>query len=323
MVNGTEQTPFNGVSLVYTFNDAKAASKHTTQYFEMFGNRAIYSDGWIACTRHSIPWLMVKNPPLKDDVWELYHVDEDFSEANDLAAKNPQKLKELQDLFMKEAEKNHVLPIDDRRAERFNAAIAGRPDIMGSRTSLTVYTGMTGMTENAFINVKNCHHTIDAVVDLSNANTNGVILAQAGLFGGWSLYFKNGKVHYEYNYFGVERTNIASATAVSAGRHIIKYEFTPDEAKPGAGGNCTLYVDGKKAAEGHIPKTQPFVFSADEGTDVGMDGETAVSNDYKQGDNKFTGIIEKITIDIDPSKLSKEDEEKVEQADQEAAAAED
>ena len=323
MVNGTEQTPFNGVSLVYSFSDAKAPSRHTTQYFEMFGNRAIYSDGWVACTRHSIPWLMVKNPLLKDDVWELYHVDEDFSEANNLADKNPQKLKELQDLFMKEAEKNHVLPIDDRRSERFNAAIAGRPDIMGNRTTLTVYTGMTGMTENAFINVKNRHHTIDAVVDLSNANSNGVILAQAGAFGGWTLYFKNGKAHYEYNYFGVERTNIASTTAVPAGKHVIKYEFTPDEAKPGAGGKCVLYVDNKKVAEGHIPKTEPFVFSADEGTDVGMDGETAVSKDYKQGDNKFTGMIEKITIDIDPSKLSKQDEEKVEQADEEAAAIED
>jgi arylsulfatase len=210
---GTEQTPFNGVSLVYSFSDAKAPSRHTTQYFEMFGNRAIYSDGWVACTRHSIPWLLVKNPPLKDDVWELYHVDEDFSEGNNLADKDPEKLKELQDLFMKEAEKNHVLPIDDRRSERFNATIAGRPDIMGDRTKLTVYTGMTGMTENAFINVKNRHHTIDAVVDLSNANTNGVILAQAGAFGGWTLYLKGGKPHYEYNYFGVERTNITSATA--------------------------------------------------------------------------------------------------------------
>jgi arylsulfatase len=203
---------------------------------------------------------MVKNPLLKDDVWELYHVDEDFSEANNLADKNPQKLKELQDLFMKEAEKNHVLPIDDRRSERFNAAIAGRPDIMGNRTTLTVYTGMTGMTENAFINVKNRHHTIDAVVDLSNANSNGVILAQAGAFGGWTLYFKNGKAHYEYNYFGVERTNIASTTAVPAGKHVIKYEFMPDEAKPGAGGKCVVIVDNKKVAEGHIPKTEPFVF---------------------------------------------------------------
>ena len=164
--------------------DAKAKETHTTQYFEMFGNRGIYHDGWVACTRHSIPWLMVPLPPLSKDTWELYHVAEDFSQANDLAAQNPTKLKELQDLFTKEAIKNHVLPIDDRRAERFNAAIAGRPDLMGNRTSLTVYPGMTGMAENAFINVKNRSYTITAPVELKDANTNGVIIAQAGAFGG-------------------------------------------------------------------------------------------------------------------------------------------
>src|SRR5262249_43409522 len=156
-------------------------------------------DGWIAGTRHSIPWLMVKNPPLKDDVWELYNVDEDFSEANDLASKNPQKLKELQDLFMKVAEENHVLPIDDRRSERFNAAIAGRPDLMGERTSLTVFEGMTGVMENAFINIKNRSFTVTADVELPDGKTNGVILAQAGRFGGWVIYMKDGKLHHEYN----------------------------------------------------------------------------------------------------------------------------
>jgi arylsulfatase len=160
MVDGTEQTPFSGVSFMYSFDDAKAPAKHTTQYFEMFGNRAIYHDGWVACTRHSIPWLLVANPPLKDDVWELYNVNEDFSQANNLANKNPEKLKELQKLFEEEAIKNHVYPLDDRRAERFDASIAGRPDVMGSRTSLTVYEGMTGLMENVFINTKNrfLHH---------------------------------------------------------------------------------------------------------------------------------------------------------------------
>src|SRR6185295_17874324 len=188
----------------------KAPAQHVTQYFEMFGNRAIYHDGWVACTRHSIPWLMVQNPPLKDDVWELYNVNEDFSQADNLAAKNPDKLKELQKLFNEEAAKNHVLPIDDRRAERFDAAIAGRPDLMGKRTSLTVYEGMTGLMENVFINTKNRSYTITGEVELANANTNGVIISQAGRFGGWSLYVKNGKVHHEYNYFGLERTNIGS-----------------------------------------------------------------------------------------------------------------
>src|SRR5205814_519082 len=206
-------------------------------------------------------------------------------EANDLASKNPSKLKELQDLFMKEAARNHVLPIDDRRAERFDAAIAGRPDLMGNRTSLTVYPGMIGISENAFINTKNRSYTITVPVELKDANTNGVIIAQAGAFGGWTLYMKDGKIHHEYNFFGIERTNIAGTAAIPAGKHEIRYEFIVDAPKPGSGGKCALMVDGQQVTDGRIPKTQPFAFSADEGVDVGLDGETAVSNDYKQVDN--------------------------------------
>ena len=322
-VNGTVQKPFDGTSMIYTFDNPKAKETHTTQYFEMFGNRGIYHDGWVACTRHSIPWLLTQAPPLSKDVWELYHVAEDFSEANDLAAKNPAKLRELQDLFMKEAARNHVLPIDDRRAERLNAAIAGRPDLMGDRTSLTVYAGMTGILENAFINVKNRSYTITAPVELKDANTSGVIIAQAGAFGGWVLYMKEGKLHHEYNYFGVERTNISGQTPLSPGKHEIKYEFVIDAPKPGSGGKCTLYVDGQQVAQGHIPKTQPFAFSADEGTDVGMDNETMVSNDYRQGENKFTGKILKVTIDTKPSNLSPADKKAVEDGEYMAATMED
>jgi arylsulfatase len=322
-VNGTVQRPFDGTSMVYTFDNPKAKETHTTQYFEMFGNRGIYHDGWVACTRHSIPWLMVPLPPLSKDTWELYHVAEDFSQAHDLAAQNPAKLKELQDLFTKEAIKNHVLPIDDRRSERFDASIAGRPDLMGNRTSLTVYPGMTGMAENAFINVKNRSYTITAPVELKDANTNGVIIAQAGAFGGWVLYMKDGKVHHEYNYFGVERTNIGGQTAVPSGKHEVKYEFIVDAPKPGSGGKCALYMDGQKVAEGRIPKTQPYAFSADEGADVGVDNETMVSNDYKPGENKFSGKIEKVTIDTKPSNLSAADKKSVEIAEDIAATIED
>jgi arylsulfatase A-like enzyme len=296
-VNGTEQTPFSGTSFAFSFDDAKAADRHTTQYFEMFGNRGIYDNGWVASTRHSIPWLLTTNPPLKDDVWELYNVNEDFSQANNLAASNPEKLKELQEVFNREAAKNHVFPIDDRRSERFNAEIAGRPDLMGSRTSLTVYEGMVGISENAFINMKNKNYTITSEVELKDANANGVIISQAGRFGGWVLYMKGGKVKHEYNFFGVENTNIASAKVLSAGKHEIKYEFIADAPKPGTGGKCILYVDGAKVAEGQIPKTQPFIFSADEGVDVGMDNETTVSNDYKMHENKFTGKIKRVTVD--------------------------
>lgn len=298
MVNGVEQRPMDGVSMLYSTDNAKAKDTRTTQYFEMFGNRGIYHEGWVACTRHSIPWLAVPLPPVKDDVWELYNVAEDFSQANNLAAKNPDKLKELQALFMKEAERNHVLPIDDRRVERFRADIAGRPDLLGGRKSLTVYPGMVGMLENAFINVKGVHHTVTAEVELKDEKTNGVIIAQAGYFGGWVIYMKDGKPHHEYNWFALERTNIGGDAALSPGKHTISYEFIPDSAQPGTGGKSILSVDGKKVAEAQIPKTQPFAFSGDEGADVGLDAETNVSPDYKPGlPSTFTGKIVKVTVE--------------------------
>ncbi|MBA4153800.1 arylsulfatase [Flavobacterium sp.] len=298
-VNGTEQIPFSGTSFMYSMDNEKAPEKHTTQYFEMFGNRGIYHNGWVACTRHSIPWVMGATlPALKDDVWELYNVNDDFTQNIDLAASNPKKLKELQDIFNQEAIKNNVFPIDDRRAERFNAEIAGRPDVMGSRKSLTLYEGMTGIMENVFINIKNKNYTITSEIELKDAATNGVIIAQAGRFGGWSLYMKEGKACHEYNFFGLERTKIVSPNILTAGKHTIKYEFIADSPKPAAGGKCILYIDGEKVAETQIPKTIPFVYSADEGVDVGMDNETSVSNDYKEGDNKFTGKIKKVTVDL-------------------------
>lgn len=298
VVDGIKQRPMDGVSMLYAAEDAKAKDRRTTQYFEMFGNRAIYHEGWVAATRHSIPWLNVPLPPLKDDVWELYHVDEDFSQANDLAAKNPAKLKELQAVFDKEAVRNHVFPIDDRRVERFNPALAGRPDIMGGRKTLTVYPGMKGMTENAFINVKSVAHAITAEVEVPDDKASGVILSQAGYFGGWTLYMKDGRPRHEYNFLAIERTNIGGDPALAPGKHTISYEFIPDAKKPGTGGKSILSVDGKKIAEGHIPKTQAFVFSGDEGADVGMDGETNVSPDYKPGPaSEFTGKIIKVTVE--------------------------
>lgn len=298
-VNGIAQRPMDGVSMLYSTDAPKAVERRTTQYFEMFGNRGIYHEGWVACTRHSLPWLMVPLPALKDDVWELYKVDEDFSQANNLAAKNPEKLKELQAVFDKEAVRNHVFPIDDRRSERFNPAIAGRPDLLGGRRSLTVYPGMTGMLENAFINVKSVAHAVTAEIEVPDDKTNGVIIAQAGYFGGWVLYMKDGKPRHEYNFFALERTNIgADTTALAPGKHTVSYEFIPDENKPGTGGKSILSVDGQKVAEGQIPKTQPFFFSGDEGADVGMDGETNVSTDYQPGrPSTFTGKIIKVTVE--------------------------
>jgi len=322
-VNGAVQRPFDGTSMVYSFDDASAKETHTTQYFEMFGNRGIYHEGWVAAARHSIPWVIAPLPPLEKDRWELYHVADDFSEANDLAAKNPAKLKELQALFTQQAVRNHVLPIDDRRSERFDPAVAGRPDLMGPRTTLTVYPGMHGMAENVFINVKNRPYTITAEVELRDAATRGAIIAQAGAFGGWTLYMKDGRIHHEYNFFGVERTNIGGTDVLAPGHHTIVYAFSPDAAMPGAGGNCTLSVDGTQVAAGHIPKTQPYAFSGDEGVDVGLDGETAVSSDYAQGDNAFTGRIVKVTVSTKPSGLSAADQKVVGEAEAKSGAASD
>ncbi|MFO0689445.1 MAG: arylsulfatase [Myxococcota bacterium] len=295
-VNGTKQRPMDGVSMVYTFDDAKAADRRTTQYFEMFGNRAIYHDGWVAATRHSIPWLMVPLPPFDQDRWELYHVARDFSQSTDLAAKNPEKLKQLQALFVEEAIKNHVFPLDDRRSERFNAAIAGRPDLMGSRTSLTLYEGMTGISENAFLNVKGRSHALTAEIEVPAKGAEGVIIAQAGRFGGWSLYMKGGRVHHVYNYGGLERSVVASPKPLAPGRHTIAYAFDYDGGPPGSGGTSRLAVDGQSVGEVRVPKTMPFAYSADEGVDVGVDNETPVTEDYRARDNRFTGRIEQVTI---------------------------
>lgn len=295
-VNGTAQRPMDGVSMLYTFDDPKAADRRTTQYFEMFGNRAIYHEGWVAATRHSIPWLMVPLPPFDQDRWELYQVEKDFSQSKDLAARHPEKLKQLQARFVEEALANHVFPLDDRRSERFNAAIAGRPDLMGSRTSLTLYEGMTGISENAFLNVKGRSHQLTAEIDVPATGAEGVIIAQAGRFGGWSLYMKGGRVHHVYNYGGLERTVVSTSKPLAPGRHTIAYDFAYDGGPPGSGGTSRLAVDGRAVGEVHVPRTMPFAYSADEGVDVGRDNETPVTEDYAARDNAFSGRIERVTI---------------------------
>lgn len=300
-VNGVVQAPIEGVSMLNTFNDAKAKDNHLTQYFEIFGNRAIYHDGWLAGTIHKAPWESEPRAALENDTWELYDARNDFSLTNDLAAKDPQKLKKMQGLFMKEAEKYNVLPIDDRGLERTNPALAGRPDLMAGRTSLTVYEGMAGMSENVFINIKNCSHTVTAEVHIPEGGASGVILSQAGRFGGWSLYLKDGKPTYTYNFLGLERFTIASEKLVPAGKSTIRFEFAYDGGGFGKGGVGTIFVNDEKVAEGRIEKTQPNVFSADEGADVGEDGETPVVENYGiPAPYKFTGEIDKVTIDIKP-----------------------
>jgi hypothetical protein len=283
---------------MYTFDDAKAASRHKVQYFEMFGNRAIYADGWFAGTIHRSPWDAEPRHVLLEDTWELYDTRSDFSLANDMAAQNPAKLKELQDLFMKEAVKYHVLPIDDRGIERLNPKLAGRPDLMGDRTSLTLYAGMTGMGENAFVNVKNRSLTITADVEIPAGGASGVILAQGGRFGGWSLYLRGGKPVYAYNFLGLQQVTIAAAQAVPAGKATVRFEFAYDGGGLGKGGLGTIYVNDKKVAEGRIGRTQPMMFSLDDAADVGIDEGTPVTVDYTPQTSAFTGKILKIVVDV-------------------------
>jgi arylsulfatase len=299
-VNGVVQAPIEGVSMLYTFDNPKAESTHKTQYFEIFGNRAIYQDGWFAGTVHRAPWEMKPRAKLLEDKWELYDTRQDFSLTDNLASANPAKLEELQAQFLKEAIKYRVLPIDDRLMERVNAATAGRPDLMGERTSLTLSKGMAGMSENVFINIKNRSLSITAEVEIPQGGANGVILAQAGRFGGWSLYLKDGKPTYCYNFLGLQEYKVSAPQALAAGKATIRMNFDYDGGGIGKGGTATILVNGEQAASGRIGRTQPTIFSADETAGVGMDDATPVTTDYKERDNAFTGKILKVTVDVKP-----------------------
>lgn len=294
MVNGIAQDPIEGTSLAYTFNDAKAAGQHKVQYFEMFGNRAVYQDGWFARTIHRPAWRLKPSHPLKEDQWELYNTTDDFSLANDLSAQNPDKLKDMQALFMTEAEKYHVLPLDDRLLERTDAELMGRPTVMGHRTSVTYGEGMKGMGTDIFIDLRNKSYTITAEVTV-DAKGNGVIVCQGGRFGGLSFYLKDGKPAFTYNYLGMQSTRIMSSEALKPGNYLLVYDFKYDGIKPGLGGVGTITVNTKKVAEGRIEKTQPGIFSVDDLADIGVDDGTPVA-DYGAS-SKFNGKIVKVTIE--------------------------
>ncbi len=297
-VEGVEQVPVQGTSLIYTFNDANAAERHTEQYFEIFANRGIYKDGWFARVIHKEPWAANPIRSLQEDIWELFNVNEDFSLSTDVAKQHPEKLVELQKLFMEVAEENRVLPLDDRGLERLNAEIAGRPDLMAGRTSLTLSHGMKDLGENAFINIKNRSKSIRADVDLASEKAGGVIIAQGGRFGGWSLYLDNGKPSYTYNYLGRKRTTIASDTPLSAGTSSVRLEFKYDGGGPGKGGLATLYANDVEVAQGRIEKTQPRIFSADETADVGVDEATPVVESYAATKGKLNGRVVSVTVSI-------------------------
>jgi arylsulfatase len=283
--------------MVYSFDDADASERHETQYFEMFVNRGIYHKGWTAVTRHSTPWVMAELPAYDDDVWELYGPD-DWTQARDLAAEHPDKLRELKRLFLIEAAKYNVLPLDDRRIERFNPDLAGRPQLIRGRTQL-LFGGMGRLSENSVLAIKNKSHSISAQVEIPDGGARGVIVAQGGSFAGWSLYLHEGKPVYCYNLLGLQRTKVAGEDAVPPGDHQIRMEFGYDGGGLGKGAEITLFVDGSPVAKGRLEASVPMIFSADETTDVGSDSATPVSDDYGPKDSAFTGTVRWVQIDID------------------------
>jgi arylsulfatase len=298
-VDGVQQLPMEGTSMLYSFEDAQAAERHETQYFEMIGNRGIYHKGWTAVTKHATPWIIVgrKLVPFDDDVWELYDTTKDWSQADDLAGRMPEKLHELQRLWLLEAARRNVLPLDDDPSHRFNAETSGRP-VLITRSSQVLFAGMGRLSENCVINVKNKSHSVTAEIVAPEQGAEGVIVAQGANIGGWSLYAKQGRLKYCYNLGGVERFYVEGASAIPAGEHQIRMEFQYAGGGLGKGGKVNLYTDGKKVAEGEVPATLPMVFSADDGFDVGEDSGAPVSEDYGPRDNAFNGKIKGVLLDI-------------------------
>jgi arylsulfatase A-like enzyme len=298
-VNGVQQHPIEGVSMAYSLNDANAAERHETQYFEMFGNRGIYHKGWTAVTKHATPWLLMgeKVPAFDDDNWELYDTNKDWSQANNLAKQMPEKLHELQRLWLIEAARYNVLPLDDRRAERLNSDMAGRPVLIKGNSQL-LFGSMGRLSENTVLNIKNKSHSVTAEIVVPTKGAEGVIVCQGGNIGGWSLYAKGGKLKYCYNLLGIQCFFAESASALPAGEHQVRMEFAYAGGGMGKGGTATLYVDGKKVGEGQVTATAPMVFSADDGCDVGVDTGSPVSPDYGSRGNEFNGRIKGVQLAI-------------------------
>jgi len=298
-VNGVQQRPIEGVSMLYSFNDPKAAERHETQYFEMFGNRGIYHQGWTAVTRHKTPWILIgeKTPTFDDDVWELYDTNKDWSQANNLAKQMPEKLHELQRLWLIEATRYNVLPLDDDLGKKMNPDTAGRPSLIKGKTQL-LFSGMGRLSENCVLNLKNKSHSITAQIVVPKGGAEGVIVCQGGNIGGWSLYAKGGKLKYCYNLGGVQHFYVESVNTIPEGEHQVRMEFAYAGGGLAKGGKVTLYADGKKVGEGAVAMTLPMVFSADDGCDVGEDSGSPVSEDYGPIGNRFNGLIKGVQLAI-------------------------
>jgi len=300
LVNGVMQDPMHGVSMAYTFDDPKAADRHETQYFEMVCNRGIYHKGWTAVTRHGLlPWQVTgEGGSLEQDAWELYETTKDWSQTHDLAKQMPEKLGALKRLFDLEASKYNVFPLDDRKAERANPDIAGRPAVVRGNTQL-LFAGMRRLQENVVINTKNKSHAVTADIEVPESGAAGVIVAQGGDMGGWTLYAHEGKLKYFYNFVGFLHYEVTATTPLPSGKHQVRMEFVYDGGGIGKGASVTLYVDGKPIGNGRIERTHALFFSLDETLEVGCDMGVPVSPDYGPRDNAFAGKVNWVQIDVD------------------------
>jgi arylsulfatase len=298
MVHGVQQSPIEGTSMRYSFDDAKAPERHDLQYFEMFTNRGIYHQGWSAVTRHRTPWItgVVKLPAFDDDVWELYDGTKDWTQATDVSKQFPDKLRELQRLWLIEATKYNVVPLDDRGAERMNADLAGRPQLIKGNSQL-LFSGMGRLSENSVVSIKNKSFSITAEIVVPKGGAEGVIIHQGGYFGGWSFYAKGGKAKFAYNLLGIEIHHVGAERPIPAGKHQVRAEFAYDGGGLAKGGTVSLYYDGEKVGTGRVEHTVPFGFSADETTDVGRDTGTPVTTDYDLKSSIFTGTVNRVQID--------------------------
>src|SRR5262245_8543164 len=299
MLNGIPQKPIEGTSFAYTFDDAKAAGRRTTQYFEMGCARGIYEDGWMASSNPVVPWNPTREALDIDKVkWELYHVDKDFSQADDLASENPQKLRQLEDLWWVEAAKHNVLPLDWRAVERLNAELQGRPTLAGDATTFTYYPGQLGLPNDAAPRILNKSWTLTADVEVPE-KAEGMVVTHGGMVGGYGLYLRDGKPTFVYNYLDLDRYTVAGTETLPKGKVKLVVDFTYD-GKPGErgkGGTVTISANGNKVAEGKLPKTIPLQISLGEGMDIGMDVGSPVDFTYNLP-FAFTGKIEKVTIDL-------------------------
>ena len=329
MINGVKQTPIEGKSLVYSFDNAKAPTTHPTQYFELLANRGVYHDGWMANTTPlRLPWAKVAlgtpTPNPNDFQWELYHVAEDFSQANNVAAQNPKKLKELQGVFDREAKKYNVYPLDASFAERADVRL--RPSLTRGRSTFTYYPGTIRVPEGTAPDTKNKSWTITAEVEIPDGSAEGILVTQGGRFGGYALLLVDGKPEFDYAFSNQQqhKYRITAKEKLAPGKHTLKVDIKYEGPGMGKGATGTLFVDGKQVAQGKIERTIPVRFSLDETFDVGEDTGTPVVEDYvNKMPFKFTGDLKKVVIELGKSGLAAADEKKLEEANKNLAAVRD